>query len=51
MVLIVVLVMVLGVLMNHIDIDEEDTLGYSIGSSDGITYGKNLWVHFWKYLG
>ena len=27
-------------LMNHIGSNEEDTLGSSIGSSDGITYGK-----------
>ena len=38
--LIVVLFMGLGVLMNHIGIGEEDTLGSSVGSSDGIAYGK-----------
>ena len=46
--LIVVLVLELEVLMNQSGINEEDTLGSSVGSSDGITYGKNLWVHFWK---
>ena len=44
----VVLVLVLEVLMNHTGLDEEDTLGSSFGYSDGITYGKNLWVNFWK---
>ena len=36
----VVVVLGLEVLMNHIGIDEEDTLGSSVGSFDGITYGK-----------
>ena len=35
----VVLVLGVEVLMNHIVIDEEDTLGSSVRSSDGITYG------------
>ena len=26
--------------MNHIGIDDEDTLGYSVGSFNGTTYGK-----------
>ena len=26
--------------MNHIGLNEEDTLGYSVGYSDGLTYGK-----------
>ena len=34
--------MVLGleVLMNNIGIDEEDMLGSSVGSFDGVTYGR-----------
>ena len=34
------MVLVLEVLMNNIGIDEEDMLGSSVGSSDGITYLK-----------
>ena len=30
----------LEVLMNHIGINDEYILGYSVGSFDGITYGK-----------
>ena len=48
MVLMVVLVLGSEVLMNYIGIDEEYTLFFSVGSSDSITYGRNLWVHFWK---
>ena len=44
----VVLVMGLDMLMNHIGLDEEDTMGSSVGSSYGITCEKNLWVHCWK---
>ena len=40
MVLMVVLVLGLEVLMNHIGLDEEDTVGSSVGSSDGINYEK-----------
>ena len=47
-VLMVVLVLGLEVLTNQIGLDEEDTLGYSVGSFDGLTYGKNLWLHFQK---
>ena len=42
----VVFVQGLEMLMNHICIDEEDTMGSSVSSSDGINYGKNMWVHF-----
>ena len=38
--LMVVLVLGLEVLMNNIGIDDEDTLGFSVGSSVFITYGK-----------
>ena len=38
----------LEVIMHHIGIFKEDTLGSYIGSSDGITYIKNLWVNLWK---
>ena len=44
----VVLVLGVGVLMNHIVIDEEDTLGSSVRSSDGITYGGKPIKHCWK---
>ena len=47
-VLMVVMVLGLEVLMSHIDIEKEDTLGYYVGSFDGITYEKKLWVHCWK---
>ena len=36
----VVLVLGLGVLMNNIRLDEEDTLGYSVDSFDSMTCGK-----------
>ena len=36
----VVVVLGLEALMKHIRIDEEDTLGSYVGSSDGITYGN-----------
>ena len=36
----VVLVMGLDILMNHIGLDEEDTMGSSVGSSYGITCEK-----------
>ena len=49
-VLMVGLVMVLKVLINHIGLDDEDTLGYSVGTFDSITYEKNLWVHCQKIL-
>ena len=39
-VMMVIMVLVLEVLMNHIGIDDEDTLGYSVGSVDGMTYEK-----------
>ena len=48
-VLVVVLVTGLKV-MNHIGLDEEDTLGSSVGSFDGITYEKKLWVHYRKCI-
>ena len=48
--MIVVLVLGLEVLMNHIGIDYEDTLGSSVGSSDGITYEKNCGLISGKYL-
>ena len=35
-------------LMNHLGLDYEDTLGNYIGSSDGITYGKNMWFYCYK---
>ena len=34
--------------MNHLGIDYEDTMGTYVGSLDGITNGKNLWVHCYK---
>ena len=46
--MIVVLVLVLEVLMNSIGIDEEYTLGSSVRSSDGITYGGKPIKHCWK---
>ena len=49
-VLMVVLVLGLEVPMNHIGIDVEYMLGSSVGSFDGMTYEKNLWVHCQKYL-
>ena len=39
-VMMVIMVLVLEVLMNHIGIDDEDTLGYSVGSFNGTTYEK-----------
>ena len=36
----VLLVVGLEVIMNHIGLDEEDTIGSSVGSSDDITYEK-----------
>ena len=47
-VLVVVLDLGLEVRMNHIGIYDEDTLGYSVGSFDGMTYEKKMWVHFKK---
>ena len=41
-VLMAVLVLGLGVIINHIGIDEEDTMGSSVGSFDGTTHGKIL---------
>ena len=49
-VLVVVLDLGLEVRMNHIGIYDEDTLGYSVGTFDSITYEKNLWVHCQKIL-
>ena len=49
-VLMVVLVLVLGVLMNQIGIDEEDILGCSIGSFDGMTYEKTCGFIARKYF-
>ena len=43
-----VLIMGLEVLMNHIGLDDEDTMGSSVGPFDGMIYGKNLWIHFQK---
>ena len=40
----------LGILTNHFVVDEEYTMGSSVGSFDSITYGKNLWIHFCKYI-
>ena len=37
-------------LTSHIDIDEEYTLGSSVGSFDGITYGKPCGFTAGKYL-
>ena len=39
-VLMVMLVLKLEVLMNHIGLDDEDTLGSSVESFDGMTYKK-----------
>ena len=47
-VLMVVLVLVLEVLMNHVGLDDEDTMGSSVGSFDNMTYGKKLRVYFQK---
>ena len=46
------MVLVLGSegLMEHIGIDEEDTLGYSVDSSDGITYEEKCGFIAGKYL-
>ena len=44
----VVVVLGLELLMNHIGIDEEDTMGSYVGYFDGITYGKTLWVRCCK---
>ena len=41
----VVLVLGLEVIMKYIGLDKEYNLGSSVGSSDDITYGKNLWFH------
>ena len=49
MVLMVVLVLGLEGLMNYIWIDEEYTMGYSVGSSDVITYGKTCGFIVGKY--
>ena len=38
----VVLVLELEVIMNHIGINDKDMMGSSVGSFDGMTYGKNL---------
>ena len=47
-ILMVVLVLGLEVLMNHIGLKDENTMGSSVGYFDGMTYGTNLWVHFQK---
>ena len=39
-VLMAVLVLGLGVIINHIGIDEEDMMGSSVGSFDDTTHGK-----------
>ena len=39
--LVVVLVLGLEILMNHIGLNDEDTMGCSFGSFDGMTYEKN----------
>ena len=39
-VLVVVLVLGLEVIINHIGINEEDTMGSSVGSFDGTTHRK-----------
>ena len=36
----VVLVLGLELLMNHIGIDDQDTMGSSVGSFDGMNYAK-----------
>ena len=38
----VVLALGLEVLMNHIGLDDKNTLGSSIGYFDGMTYEKNM---------
>ena len=38
-VLTVVLVLVFEVIMNHIGLDDEYTIGFSVQSFDGMTYG------------
>ena len=38
--LVVVLVLGLEILMNHIGLNDEDTMGCSFGSFDGMTYEK-----------
>ena len=43
-----VLVLGLEVIMNHIGINDEDTLVSSVGSFCGKTYEKNLWVNCQK---
>ena len=44
----VVLVLGLKLLINHIGIDDEDTMGSSVGSFGGMTYVKNLCVRLQK---
>ena len=51
MALMVVVVLGLEDLMKQIGIDEEDTLGSSIGSFDGVTYGKTYGLIYGKSLG
>ena len=46
----VVLVLGLEVPMNHIGIDDEYMLGSSVGSFDGMTYGKTCGFIARKYL-
>ena len=48
MVLMVVLFLGSEVIMNNIGIDEEYMMDYSVGTSDSITYEKNLWGHCCK---
>ena len=47
-VLMVVLVLGFEVIINHIGIDEEDTMGSSVGSFNCTTNEKYLWVHCQK---
>ena len=39
-VLMLMIVLGLEVIMNHIRLDDEDNLGSSVGSFDGMTYGE-----------
>ena len=50
-VLMVVLFLGLEVLMKHIGIYDEYTMGFSVGSFDGITYEKNCGLIGRKYSG
>ena len=47
----VVLVLVLEVLMNHIGINVEDMMGFSVGTFDSMTHEKNCGLIARKYLG